>query len=75
MASCCGGMYLVTGRLDEAERELQEAIVDLETSGLQSRCVHPVTQLAELRVLQGRFEEARTLLEPYEDLAEATRAL
>ena len=73
--SCCGGMYLVTGRLAEAERELLEAIADLESSGLQSRCVHPVTQLAELRVLQGRFEEARALLEPYEDLAEATRPL
>jgi DNA-binding CsgD family transcriptional regulator len=72
-ASCCGGMYLVTGRLDEAESELQQAIVDLESSGLQSRCVHPVTQLAELRVLQGRFEEARALLEPYEDLPEAVR--
>ncbi len=74
-ASCCGGMYLVTGRLDEAESELQQAIVDLEAGGLQSRCVHPVTQLAELRVLQGRFEEARALLEPYEDLPEAVRPL
>jgi DNA-binding CsgD family transcriptional regulator len=73
--SCCGGMYLVTGRLDEAENELQQAIVDLEAGGMQSRCVHPVTQLAELRVLQGRFEEARALLEPYEDLPEAVRPL
>ncbi|MGH2776497.1 MAG: LuxR C-terminal-related transcriptional regulator [Actinomycetota bacterium] len=73
--ACCGGMYLVTGRLDEAEGELQRAIAELEGSGMQSRCVHPVTQLAELRVLQGRFEEARTLLETYEDLPESTRPL
>jgi DNA-binding NarL/FixJ family response regulator len=74
-AACCGGMYLVTGRLDEAEDELQAAIGELEASGMQSRCVHPVTQLAELRVLQGRYEEAQALLENYEDLPEAVRPL
>ena len=73
--ACCGGMYLVTGRLDEAEEELRNAIEDLEVGGMESRCVHPVTQLAELRVLQGRFEEARALLESYEDLAESVRPL
>src|SRR5215218_9639613 len=74
-AACCGGMYLVTGRLADAEGELRDAITDLEARGMQSRCVHPVTQLAELRVLQGRYEEARALLESYEDLPEAVRPL
>lgn len=73
--SCCGGLYLVTGRVDEAERELLDAVADLESTGMTSRCVHPVTQLAEVRVLQGRFEEARSLLEPYADLPEAVRPL
>lgn len=73
--ACCGGMYLVTGRLDEAEDQLRSAITELEASGMESRCVHPVTQLAELRVLQGRFEEARELLERYEDLPESVRPL
>lgn len=73
--SCCGGMYLVNGRLDRAESELLAAIADLEQDGLGSRCVHPVTQLAELRVLQGRYEEARSLLEPFADLPEAVRPL
>ena len=73
--ACCGGMYIVTGRLDEAETELLKAIADLEAGGMESRCVHPVTQLAELRVLQGRFEEAKALLERYEDLPEAVRPL
>jgi DNA-binding CsgD family transcriptional regulator/tetratricopeptide (TPR) repeat protein len=73
--ACCGGMHLVTGRLDDAEGELLTAIEELEAGGMTSRCVHPVTQLAELRVLQGRIEEARVLLAPYEDLPEAVRPL
>jgi DNA-binding NarL/FixJ family response regulator len=73
--ACCGGMHLVTGRLEDAEATLVAAIAELTGSGLASRCVHPVTQLAELRVLQGRFEEARALLDPHADLAEAVRPL
>ena len=74
-AACCGGMYLVTGRLDDSEDELRTAIASLEAGGMHSRCIHPVTQLAELRVVQGRHEEARALLESYEDLPEAVRPL
>ncbi len=73
--ACCGGLYLVTGRLDEAEGELLAAVGDLESHDMGLRCVHPITQLAELRVLQGRFEEARDLLGAYEDLPEAVRPL
>ncbi|MGZ8741945.1 MAG: helix-turn-helix transcriptional regulator [Nocardioides sp.] len=73
--ACCGGMHLVTGRLDDAEGELLTAIAELEAGGMTSRCVHPVTQLAELRLLQGRIEEGRALLGSYEDLPEAVRPL
>ena len=73
--ACCGGIYLVTGRLEEAETELLAAIRTLEESGMRSRCVHPTSQLAELRMLQGRFDEARSLLEQYEHLPEAVRPL
>jgi ATP/maltotriose-dependent transcriptional regulator MalT len=73
--ACCGGIYLVTGRLEDAEKELVTAIAELESTGLRSRCVHPITQLAELRVVQGRLEEARELLSSYEDLPESIRPL
>ena len=64
--SCCGGVYLVTGRLDAAERELVEAVAQLTTTGCRPRCLHPVARLAELRVLQGRLEEAEALLVGFE---------
>jgi DNA-binding NarL/FixJ family response regulator len=64
--SCCGGVYLVTGRLDVAERELMDAVTQLATTGCRPRCLHPVARLAELRLLQGRLEEAEALLVGFE---------
>lgn len=63
---CCGGVYLVTGRLDVAERELADAVAQMATTGYRPRCLHPVARLAELRVLQGRLEEAEALLIGFE---------
>lgn len=73
--ACGGGIYLVTGRLDEAEAELQAAIDALGDGKLSSHCVHPVVQLAELRVVQGRDAEAAALLEAFADLPESVRPL
>jgi DNA-binding CsgD family transcriptional regulator len=64
---CCGGVYLVVGRLDAAEQELERAVVELATTGLRPRCLHPVADLVELRVLQGRLTEAEALLTGFED--------
>lgn len=73
--SCCGGVFLAIGRLDEAEEALLAAIADLERSGLRSRCVHPGALLADLRIVQGRLAEAAALLASIADLPEAVRPL
>ncbi|MBL0887940.1 response regulator transcription factor [Myceligenerans indicum] len=64
---CCGGVYLVTGRLDAAEEQLERAVTQMVTTGLRPRCLNPVADLVELRVLQGRLEEAEALLTGFED--------
>jgi DNA-binding NarL/FixJ family response regulator len=73
--TCCGGLHLVTGRLDDAEDALVRAIDELRDSGMRARCVHPASQLAELRVVQGRFEEAEALLTEFGDHPECVRPL
>lgn len=64
---CCGGVYLVVGRLDAAEQQLERAVVELTTKGLRPRCLHPVADLVELRVLQGRLMEGEALMAGFED--------
>lgn len=64
---CCGGVYLVTGRLDAAEEQLSQAVTQLTTTGVRPRCLHPVADLVELRVQQGRLQEAELLLAGFED--------
>jgi DNA-binding CsgD family transcriptional regulator/tetratricopeptide (TPR) repeat protein len=64
---CCGGVYLVTGRLDAAEAQLEHAATELITTGLRPRCLHPIADLVELRVLQGRLQEAEAILSGFDD--------
>jgi len=64
---CCGGVYLVTGRLDAAEEQLVRAVSQMSRTGLRPRCLHPVSDLVALRVLQGRLEEAEALITGFED--------
>ena len=64
---CCGGVYLVTGRVDAAEEQLVRAAQRMADTGLRPRCLHPVADLVELRLVQGRLEEAEALLQGFED--------
>jgi DNA-binding CsgD family transcriptional regulator len=57
-----GGILIATGRWAEAENELLAAIRSFE-AGYRAMRQSPLLRLAELRVLQGRFEEAECLLE------------
>jgi DNA-binding CsgD family transcriptional regulator len=72
--TCCAGVHVASGRVDEAEAELQAAMEELREAGQQSRCIHPAARLAEIRVLQGRFEDAEALLVGVEDDPEALDA-
>jgi tetratricopeptide (TPR) repeat protein len=72
--TCCADVYAANGRIDAAEEELMAALRELDDAGQRSRCVHPAARLAEIRVLQGRFEEAEQFLSGFEDEPEAVQA-
>jgi DNA-binding CsgD family transcriptional regulator len=69
-----GGVLTDAGRWPEADAALTEA-VRLWGLGYRSLRAGALVRLADLRVRQGRFEEAAQLLEGLEDHAEAARPL
>ncbi|MGH2975516.1 MAG: helix-turn-helix transcriptional regulator [Solirubrobacterales bacterium] len=69
-----GGILVATGRWSEAERELVAAIRLSERSYRVMR-TFPVVRLAELRLRQGRLDEAARLLEGSEWHPDARRCL
>jgi DNA-binding NarL/FixJ family response regulator/predicted negative regulator of RcsB-dependent stress response len=71
--TCCADVFAANGRIDAAEEELVAAIRELTEAGQRSRCVHPAARLAQIRVLQGRFDEAEELLDGFEDDPDAIR--
>ena len=73
--ACCAEMFVASGQWEMAEGLLIEGLGAMESARLRARCVHPAAKLAELRLLQGRTEEAEQLLSGYEELPEATHAL
>lgn len=73
--SCCAELFLSSGQWDMAEGLLVEGLDVLRSGDQRARCVHPAAKLAELRLLQGRIEEAEQLLAGYEELPEAAHAL
>jgi DNA-binding CsgD family transcriptional regulator len=72
--TCCADVYAANGRVDAAEVELEAAVRELDAAGQRSRCIPPSARLAEIRVHQGRFDEAERLLEGLEGEAEAVQA-
>jgi DNA-binding CsgD family transcriptional regulator len=73
--SCCAGVLAAGGDLASAEKWLVWTIDNLEKGGHEARCVDPRARLSELRINQGRFEEAERLLEGIESRPEAIRAV
>jgi len=69
-----GGILVAVGRWAEAEAELLAAIRTFE-SGYRAMRGSPLVKLADLRVRQGRLDEARHLLEGSEFHPVARRAL
>ncbi len=72
--TCCAEVLVAGGNLSEAEGWLVRTLAELEGTGHRARCVHPAAKLAELRLLQGRIEEAGRLLAGYEDRPDGLRA-
>jgi DNA-binding CsgD family transcriptional regulator len=72
--TCCAELMVANGNLTEAEGWLERTLQELQGTGHRARCVHPAAKLAELRLLQGRREEAARLLAGYEDRPDALRA-
>ena len=78
MAPTCrchyGGILIAIGRWAEAEEELLAALRAFD-GGYRAERISPLVRLAELRVRQGRFEEAERLLEGGEWHPTARRSL
>lgn len=69
-----GGILTAAGRWREAEHELADSVA-LYDSGFRAMRSGALVRLAELRVRQGRFDEAERLLEGCEDDSFAIRPL
>jgi DNA-binding NarL/FixJ family response regulator len=71
----CEAEMLSSGdRRDESEAELVHALAELATTGQRSRCVDPAVRLSQLRIAQGRVEEAEETLAGYGGSTTAVRA-
>jgi DNA-binding CsgD family transcriptional regulator len=68
-----GGILIAVGRWAEAEQELLAAISTFE-NGYRGMRASPLVKLADLRVRQGRLDEAQRLLEGNESHPVARRA-
>jgi DNA-binding NarL/FixJ family response regulator len=72
--TCCADVFAANGRIDAAEAELEAAVRELTAAGQRSRCIPPAARLADIRTLQGRFDESEQLLAGLEAEPEALQA-
>jgi DNA-binding NarL/FixJ family response regulator len=72
--ACCGELLAASGDMEGAERELKRALERLQATSGRARCVHPAAKLADLRLMQGRVEEAARLIADYQGKPEVARA-
>ena len=68
-------MLLATGQWAEAEREFRAALEKMPRTAEPRLHVEVLAKLAELRLAQGRIEEAVRLLDGFEDNAATSYAL
>ena len=61
-------------RPGESEPELVHALAELASTGQRARCVDPAVRLSQLRIAQGRLEEAEEVLVGYGGSPTAVRA-
>jgi DNA-binding CsgD family transcriptional regulator/tetratricopeptide (TPR) repeat protein len=73
--ACCAEMFIASGDWEMADGLLAEGLSAMQAANMQARCVHPSAKLAELRIAQGRLQEAGQLLAGFEELPESTHAL
>jgi DNA-binding CsgD family transcriptional regulator len=70
-----GGVLLATGQWADAERELRAALEKMPRTAEPRLHVEVLAKLAELRLAQGRIEEAARLLDGLEDNAATSNVL
>lgn len=68
--ACYGSVLTATGRWKEAEHQLLEALRNFE-GGYRAMRADALVRLANLRIRQGRIDEAQRLLEGWEDHPDA----
>jgi ATP/maltotriose-dependent transcriptional regulator MalT len=72
--TCEADLLRLGDRPDETEAELVHALAELASTGQRSRCVDPAVRLSQLRIAQGRIEEAEEALVGYGGSPTAVRA-
>jgi DNA-binding NarL/FixJ family response regulator len=72
--TCEADLLLSGDRPVESETDLVRTLTELANTGHRSRCVDPAVRLAQLRIAQGRVEEAEEVLLGYGGSPTAARA-